>query len=48
MRETVSWYVQNRRWWERVLTEAYRAANAMYLEPGRARAADAVTQLRKA
>lgn len=24
IRKTVSWYLQNRRWWERVLTERYR------------------------
>ena len=29
--DTVRWYVENRTWWERVLSEAYRAANAMYL-----------------
>jgi dTDP-glucose 4,6-dehydratase len=28
--ETVAWYCANRRWWERVLSEAYRAA-ALYL-----------------
>ena len=32
MRETVEWYVANRTWWERVLSEAYRAANALYLD----------------
>ena len=32
LRETVEWYVANRTWWERVLSEAYRAANALYLE----------------
>jgi len=31
LRETVDWYLANRTWWERVLSEAYRAANAMYL-----------------
>jgi dTDP-glucose 4,6-dehydratase len=30
--ETVRWYVAHRRWWERVLSEAYRATNALYLE----------------
>lgn len=29
--ETVAWYQHNREWWERVLSEAYRAAAAMYL-----------------
>jgi len=29
--ETVEWYLGNRTWWERVLSEAYRAASAMYL-----------------
>ena len=29
--DTVAWYCANRTWWERVLTEAYRAASAMYL-----------------
>jgi dTDP-glucose 4,6-dehydratase len=29
--DTVAWYVNNRVWWERVLNEAYKAANAMYL-----------------
>jgi len=28
---TVEWYLQHRRWWERVLSEAYRASNALYL-----------------
>ncbi len=28
---TVRWYVEHRTWWERVLNEAYRAANAIYL-----------------
>ncbi|HXF96006.1 MAG TPA: dTDP-glucose 4,6-dehydratase [Gemmatimonadales bacterium] len=32
---TVEWYLTHREWWERVLNEAYRAANALYLE-GRA------------
>ncbi len=31
LRETVQWYVANQTWWQRVLSEAYRAANAMYL-----------------
>jgi len=30
--ETVRWYLDHRRWWERVLTEAYRASNALYLK----------------
>ena len=29
---TVKWYLDNRRWWERVLSEAYRASNALYLK----------------
>jgi dTDP-glucose 4,6-dehydratase len=32
LEETVRWYVQHRRWWERVLSEAYRASNALYLK----------------
>ena len=28
---TVRWYVESRVWWERVQSEAYRVANAMYL-----------------
>jgi dTDP-glucose 4,6-dehydratase len=31
LRRTVEWYLANRTWWERVLSEAYRAANALYL-----------------
>lgn len=31
MGQTVAWYVAHRRWWEHVLNEAYRAAEAMYL-----------------
>ncbi len=37
--ETVEWYVENREWWERVRSEAYKTSNAMYLtgdpEPSR-------------
>jgi dTDP-glucose 4,6-dehydratase len=29
--ETVDWYLGHRAWWERVLSEAYRAASALYL-----------------
>ena len=29
--ETVAWYLANRTWWEHVLSEAYRAASALYL-----------------
>jgi dTDP-glucose 4,6-dehydratase len=29
--ETVQWYTGNPEWWKRVLTEAYRAAEALYL-----------------
>ncbi len=32
LRETVAWYREHRVWWERVLSEAYRTANALYLE----------------
>ena len=32
LEETVRWYVEHRRWWERVLNEAYRASNALYLK----------------
>jgi len=28
---TVDWYLEHRTWWERVLSEAYRAAAALYL-----------------
>ncbi len=28
--ETVEWYLTNRTWWERVISEAYRAASEMY------------------
>jgi len=31
LRQTVQWYLDHRTWWERVLSEAYRAANEMYL-----------------
>lgn len=33
--DTVRWYVEHPTWWERVLSEAYRAAQAMYLAPSR-------------
>jgi len=29
---TVRWYLDHRAWWERVLSEAYRASNALYLK----------------
>ena len=29
---TVKWYFDHRDWWERVLSEAYRASNALYLK----------------
>ncbi len=29
---TVRWYLENRSWWERVLSEAYRATNTLYLK----------------
>src|SRR5439155_8107300 len=28
---TVAWYLEHRAWWERVLSEAYTATNALYL-----------------
>jgi dTDP-glucose 4,6-dehydratase len=28
---TVQWYLDHRAWWERVVSEAYRASNALYL-----------------
>jgi dTDP-glucose 4,6-dehydratase len=31
LRATVDWYVAHRGWWERVLSEAYRATNELYL-----------------
>ncbi|HET7039961.1 MAG TPA: dTDP-glucose 4,6-dehydratase [Gemmatimonadales bacterium] len=31
LRETVQWYLTHRTWWERVRSEAYRAADALYL-----------------
>jgi dTDP-glucose 4,6-dehydratase len=31
LKETVAWYQEHRVWWERVLSEAYRTANQMYL-----------------
>jgi dTDP-glucose 4,6-dehydratase len=35
IRETVRWYVSNPDWWRRVESEAYRAANALYINtPG--------------
>jgi dTDP-glucose 4,6-dehydratase len=30
--ETIQWYERNRGWWQRVENEAYRAANALYLD----------------
>src|SRR5207244_1208538 len=35
LEETVRWYLEHRRWWERVLSEAYRASNALYLKSDR-------------
>ena len=32
--ETVQWYLDHRTWWERVLSEAYRASNILYLKSG--------------
>jgi len=29
---TVDWYLTNQKWWERVLNEAYRVSNEMYLK----------------
>lgn len=34
LRETVAWYVENQSWSERVLGEAYRAAEELYLRAG--------------
>jgi len=34
LHDTVQWYLEHRTWWERVRSEAYRAANAMYLGGG--------------
>jgi len=34
--ETVDWYVTNQDWWMRILSEAYRAATALYLDTSRA------------
>lgn len=31
LRETVRWYLNHRTWWSRVLSEAYRTANSVYL-----------------
>ena len=31
---TVQWYLDHPAWWERVLSEAYRASNALYLKDG--------------
>jgi dTDP-glucose 4,6-dehydratase len=31
LHKTVEWYLENRGWWERVRSEAYRSANALYL-----------------
>lgn len=33
--DTVAWYVGNQSWWERVQSEAYRAAHALYLSAPR-------------
>ncbi|HXI64411.1 MAG TPA: dTDP-glucose 4,6-dehydratase [Gemmatimonadales bacterium] len=30
--DTIRWYLEHRPWWERVLSEAYRASNALYLK----------------
>jgi len=32
LRSTVEWYLGNTAWWQRVLSEAYRAASAMYID----------------
>jgi dTDP-glucose 4,6-dehydratase len=29
--KTIDWYLRRRDWWERILSEAYRASNALYL-----------------
>ena len=31
--DTVAWYLDHHEWWERVLNEAYRTTNALYLAP---------------
>lgn len=31
LKETIRWYVENTTWWERILTEAHRAAATLYL-----------------
>jgi len=31
LRRTVTWYLENRTWWQRVQDEAYRASHALYL-----------------
>jgi dTDP-glucose 4,6-dehydratase len=33
--ETVAWYLDHQHWWARVLTEAYRTSNTMYLTTAR-------------
>ena len=33
LRDTIQWYCANESWWNRVLTEAYRAAASLYLSP---------------
>ena len=33
LERTVSWYVKNENWWQRVLNEAYRMTHAHYLRP---------------
>ncbi len=33
LQQTVAWYLDHQVWWERVASEAYRAANALYLGP---------------
>lgn len=29
--DTIEWYLTHRTWWERVLSEGYRAASALYI-----------------
>ena len=43
---TVAWYLENRPWWQRVLSEAYRASNALYLH--RAQSAQSTQSTKRA
>jgi dTDP-glucose 4,6-dehydratase len=37
LEDTIQWYAANGQWWQRVQSEAYRAANALYLSPANPR-----------